>query len=481
VILTEFSLRNEPVAPGSESLLAKSITLTRSLTLSHEQNMFSFEFAALSYLDPARNQYRYMLDPLDHSWNRVDADHRVAAFTTLPAGKYTLLVQGSNNRGVWNEQGVALQLHILPPWWATWWFRSAGAVVFLALFWAAYQFRVRQLQRESRQLRDMIETIPAMAWTARPDGSNAFANRRWAEYTGLSAAGTPGTGWTIAVHPEDRQPYSEKWRVSLATGEPFESEARFRCAANGGYRWFLARGVPLRDEHGNIVRWYGTLTDIEDRKRAEEERERLRQLEADLAHINRVGIMGELAASIAHEVNQPLSGIVSNGSACLRWLSGDTPNMEEVREAVGDIVRDGKRAGEVIARIRALTKRAAMPSEKVDLNDTVREVLALVGDKAKRNSVQIRTHFGSDLAPVSGDRVQLQQVILNLIINAIEAMNGVEDRPRELTIGTLNMDADQVQISVADSGPGLDPHHGKQDLRALLHHQGLRYGYGAIH
>ena len=131
-----------------------------------------------------------MLEPLDHSWNRVDAAHRMATFTTLPAGNYTLRVQGSNNRGVWNEQGVALQLQILPPWWATWWFRGVCAVVVLTLLWMAWQYRVRQLQRESRQLRDMIETIPAMAWTARPDGSNAFVNRRWAEYTGLSAEDT---------------------------------------------------------------------------------------------------------------------------------------------------------------------------------------------------------------------------------------------------------------------------------------------------
>jgi ligand-binding sensor domain-containing protein/signal transduction histidine kinase len=148
VMLTEFSLRNRPVAPGPGSLLAKSITFTQSLTLSHKQNMFSFEFAALSYVDPSRNQYRYMIEPLDRSWNRVDADHRVAAFTTLPSGSYTLRVQGSNNRGVWNEQGTALHLQILPPWWGTWWFRAVCAVVFLAMLSLAYQFRVRDLQRE---------------------------------------------------------------------------------------------------------------------------------------------------------------------------------------------------------------------------------------------------------------------------------------------------------------------------------------------
>jgi PAS domain S-box-containing protein len=358
---------------------------------------------------------------------------------------------------VWNEQGFALHLRILPPWWGTWQFRTACAIVLLALVWAAWQYRVRQLRREVKQLQDVIETIPAMAWTVRPDGSGAFVNRRWTEYTGLSAEETTGTGWRAAVHPEDRERYQDKWRASLAAGEPFEDEARFCCAADGRYRWFLARGVPLRDKRGKILRWYGILADIEDRKRAEEAREKLRQLEADLAHINRVSMMGELAASIAHEVNQPLSGIVSNGSACLRWLTGDRPEVEEVREAVRDIVRDGKRAGEIITRIRSLTKKTASPREKLDLNDSVREVLALVGDEAKRQRVVISTQFADDLAPVSGDRVQLQQVMLNLIMNAIEAMTGVEDRPRELIITTQNIDADQVQVSVEDSGPGLDP------------------------
>ena len=197
--------------------------------------------------------------------------------------------------------------------------------------------------------------------------------------------------------------------------------------------------------------------DISDRLRAEKERERLRQLEADLAHINRVSMLGELAASVAHEVNQPISGVVSNGSACLRWLGRDAPDIEEAREAARRIVRDGKRAGEIISRIRALTKRAATPIEKLDLNETIREVLALIGDEAKRKSVMIRTHFADDLCTVSGDRVQLQQVMLNLVMNGIEAMSSVDDHARELTITTRNLDAGQVQVTVDDSGTGLDP------------------------
>ena len=217
-------------------------------------------------------------------------------------------------------------------------------------------------------------------------------------------------------------------------------------------RWSLQRS-----ERGAPVAILETNNDITERKRAEEQRERLRQLEADLAHINRVSMMGELAASISHEVNQPLSGVVSNGSASLRWLAGEVPNLEEVREGLQRIVRDGKRAGEVIARIRALTRRAEMPREQLDLNDTMREVLALVGDEAKGKSVIIRTRFAEDLSPVSGDRVQLQQVVLNLVMNGIEAMSSVGERARELLITTGNVDADQVQVSVEDSGIGIDP------------------------
>jgi C4-dicarboxylate-specific signal transduction histidine kinase len=267
--------------------------------------------------------------------------------------------------------------------------------------------------------------------------------------------GSAASGWTDAVHPNDRQVYADKWRASLAAGAPFESEARFR-RVDGEYRWLLARAVPSRDVHGKIIRWYGLLADIADRKRAEEERERRRELETELAHINRVSMMGELAASIAHEVNQPLSGVVSNGSACLRWLAANVPNLDEAREAARRIVRDGKRAGEVVARVRALTKRASTPRERLDLTETIRDVLVLVADGAKREDVSIRTDFADDVCPVLGDRVQLQQVVLNLVMNAIEAMSTVGERPRELLMRTSNIE-DQVQVTVEDSGPGLDP------------------------
>jgi len=197
--------------------------------------------------------------------------------------------------------------------------------------------------------------------------------------------------------------------------------------------------------------------DISDRVRADEQREKLRQLEAEIAHLDRLSMLGELTASIAHEVNQPLSGVVSNGSACLRWLSGETPNMEEAREAARRIVRDGKRAAEVVARVRAMTKRTEASRETLDVNETIRDVLALVGDETKKHRVLIQTEFAVNVFPVLGDRVQLQQVLLNLVMNGMEAMSNVSENARELAITTRNVDLNQVQVTVQDSGIGVDP------------------------
>jgi PAS domain S-box-containing protein len=456
VVLTDFRLFNEPVPVGGRSPLKKSISYTDSLTLSHAQNIFTLEFSALSFASPTRTRYRYRLEGLETQWNETTAIHRLVTYTTLPAREYHFHVQSKDNRGEWSKPGLTLAIRVLPAWWNAWQFRTIWITSLLLLTWFVYQFRVHQLQRESKKLRDVIDAIPGNVWSALPDGSVDFINRRWLEFSGVSSGKELGWGWEAAVHPDDRGRFVDEWHAAVACGKAMEAEARVR-RADGQYRWLLIRNVPLRDEGGKIVKWYGTSTDIDDRKLAEEERERLRELQADLAHINRVSMLGELAASVAHEVNQPLAGVVSNASASLRWLAREVPDLEEARQAVHRIVRDGKRAGEVIARIRALTRRAQMPREKLDLNETIREVLALVGDEVKRKSVIIRTQFAEDLSTLSGDRVQLQQVVLNLVMNGIEAMSSVGERARELVITTRNVDADRVQVSVEDSGIGIDP------------------------
>jgi C4-dicarboxylate-specific signal transduction histidine kinase len=204
----------------------------------------------------------------------------------------------------------------------------------------------------------------------------------------------------------------------------------------------------------NGLEFVGAVTDVTESKKAQEA---LRASQAELAHVARVMTMGELAASIAHEVNQPLAGIVANGSACIRWLAGARPDLDEAREAAQRIVRDAKRAAEVIARIRALTRKAALEMARLDLNETIKEVVALAQGEMRKNRVALRLELLDDLPSVLGDRIQLQQLVLNLFMNGIEAMSAVADRPRELAVTTQNGETDQVLVTVRDSGVGLDP------------------------
>src|SRR6266540_1482600 len=193
---------------------------------------------------------------------------------------------------------------------------------------------------------------------------------------------------------------------------------------------------------------------LTERRRAEEA---LRETQVELAHVTRVTTIGGLAAAIAHEINQPLAAVITNGNACLRWLAGTTPNLDEARQAVGRIIRDGNRASDVIAKIRALLRKTGTEKERLDMNDVIREVVALAQSEIRRNGVALRAQLEGDLPPVLGDRVQLQQVVLNLIMNGIEAMSAVGDRARELIISTQSGEIDQVHVTVQDSGIGLDP------------------------
>jgi PAS domain S-box-containing protein len=610
------------------------------------------------------------------------------------------------------------------------------------------------LRRSEIELRDIIEAIPAIAFTGQPDGSNVWVNRQWVEFTGLSGEETLGSGWQSAVHPNDLTEHAAKWHRAMASGEPFENEARYR-SARGEYRWFLARAVPLRDEQGGILKWYGILTDITERKRAEErlrvqhtvglllaeaatieevtprilraigeclgwdvgalwrvdrgiealrrveswhrasievpeferagseftfvaglglpgrvwsslkpayipdvvpdenlprraiaEREglhaafgfpillggevlgvieffsrelrqpdqelldvlatigsqigqfierkraaaqlreseqnyrtlfesidegfctievlfdqnekpvdyrflqispsferqtgiknaagrrmreiapqheenwfeiygrialtgepmrfenearqlgrwydvyafrvedpnrrrvgilfnditerkraeaeardserRYREVRAELTHASRVATMGQLTASIAHETKQPIAAAVADAQAGLNWLDAQPPNLKEVRLALGCIVGDGKRAADVIDRIRGLIKKAPPQKEDLEINEAVLEVIALTRAEILTNGVSVQTQLAAGLPVIRADRVQLQQVILNLIINAVEAMRDVGEEDRELVISTRN-EPDGVCVEVRDSGPGLAP------------------------
>ena len=449
IVLTDFRLFDRPVMVGSASPLSSSIGYTSGLTLSHDQNIFSLEFSALSYFNSATNRYRYKLDGLDHQWHEVGSNQRLLTYTTLPVGTYTFRVQGATSRGAWSEPALELRIQILPPWWNTWWFRALCAAAFLGALWVLYRLRIRQMRRQERKLRDVVETIPTLAWTALPDGSMDFGNRHWLEYTGLSTERTIGSGWRDAVHPEDLEQHAEKWRVSLATGGLFDSEVRYRQCATGKYHWFLTRAVPLRDKQGKILKWYGISTDIEDRKRAEQEREQLR---SDLAHVNRVSTLGELAASLSHELKQPIAAAMTNAQTCIRWLNRDRPDVDEALEATKRVVKDGARATKIIDRLRSLYKKSPPRREMVDVNEMIPEMLLLLRGEANRYSIRTRTELTPDLPKITADRVQLQQVFMNLMLNSIEAM---KDTGGELAIKTELDQSGQLLISVSDTGVGL--------------------------
>jgi len=405
------------------------------------------DYTALSYATPQKVSFRYMLEDRDARFQEAGT-RRQAFYNDLRPGHYRFRVIACNSDGVWNEAGAHLDFSVLPTYYQTIWFRTLCLGAFLALLWAAYAARIRRLRQQEKKLRDVIETMPTFAWTALPDGSEDFVNRHWHEYSGLSFEESVGSGWQAAVHPADLKLHLEKWRTCLATGEPFQSEVRYR-RADGQYRWFLARAVPLRDEGGKIVKWYGISTDIEDRKRAEQEREQLR---ADLAHVNRVSLLGELAASIAHELKQPISVTMVNANTCIRWLEREKPDLEEACETAHNILNASKRASEIIDRLRSLYKKAPPQRELVDVNEIVDEMVVLLRGEANRYAISIHADLTANIPKIMADRVQLQQVLMNLMLNGIEAM---AETGGVLRIKCQLCQGGQLLVSVSDIGVGL--------------------------
>jgi PAS domain S-box-containing protein len=697
-----------PALPHIEAITADNNTanLAAFVHIPPSPRRITFEYTGLSLAVPGRIRFRYFLEGFDSSWSQPVAA-REAVYTNLGPGSYRFRLVASNSEGLWNGPETAIAVNVGPAYYQTYWFRLSCVAICMALLWALYRWRVHRLKSQEKRLRDVVETIPAMTFTALSDGSCTFVNKRWTEYTGLSVEQSSSAGWQRAVHPEDLAQHSENWRISVATGRLFEGEARFRRAAVGDYRWFLVRGVPLRGQHGNILRWYGTLTDIEDRKRAEEalqqsqfylaegqrlahlgscafnpsgffeywsqemfkihgldpqkgaptleqylatvhpqdrnsmvntikrmhaersgcdvkkrivrpdgeqryvrcvgipvvegevlkgflgtamditeqelltqelerrqahlteaqklthtgswawrladrktvhlseewyriygfdpaegaptweeylervhpedrlnwkgiieraivekadyelefrivipngkvkwihtvghpvlsdagdleqfvgsstditerksaeqEREKLRQLEADLAHTNRVSTLGEMAASLAHEIKQPIAAAITSANSCIEWLAHEPPNLDRARSAAARIDKYGNRAAEIIDRIRSFYTKSPPRRELVDVNGIIQEMLTLLKGEASRYSVAMRTELAAEIPKITADLVQLQQVFMNLMLNAIEAM---KDSGGELTVKS-QLQEGQLQFSVSDTGVGL--------------------------
>jgi PAS domain S-box-containing protein len=471
------------------------------------------------------------------------------------------------------------------------------------------------------QFRLAIDKIPGLVWSSLPNGYVDFLNQRWCDYTGLSMEEAIGWGWQVAVSAEDLPSLVDIWIAVLKSGEPGEAVARLR-RFDGTFRWFLFRAMPVRDETGTVVKWYGETTDIDDQKRAEallagEKRllemiakgqglhptldalcrlvddnadgahctillrertgtrvrhgaaptfpagddaeqvvvedvavdagrndsawrgaalahgwraywnrpilslegkvlgtfglyadkpgrpspqqsslieqcchiatiaiervyseDALHQVRAELAHVSRAASLGALTASIAHEINQPLSGIVTNASTCVRLLDTDPPNIRGARETARRTIRDANRAADVIARLRALFRKKSITAESFDIDQAILEVVALLRRDIEASHVSLRTELGAAFRPVSGDRVQIQQVVVNLVLNAIDALSTSGNGERRLLLKTDAADADYVQIVVEDSGVGLDPAHAERifDPFYTTKHDGMGMG-----
>ena len=715
----------------------------RRLQLPARLRNLSINFTALSFVDPEKVRFRFKLEGQDTDWREV-INERHVEYSNLPPGNYIFRVAASNNSGAWNEQGDTFNFFVAPAYYQTNWFRGLCVAIALAALWGIYLQRIRRLRSQEKQLRDVINTIPANVWRTSTQGAVDFINQRWQELTGLPPEAALGWNWESVVHPDDRGKFLADWHAALQNGQTVESELRLRVA-NGEYRWFLIRAVALRDEARNILRWYGVLTDIEDLKRAEaliagekrilelvakgnllpeileslcrlveeqalgalasillvegdrlkhggapslpkaytqaidgvligpcvgscgtaayrrqqvivediatdplwvdyrgaalphslracwstpifspeglvigtfamyyreprspsqrdqeiieqithlagvaiqrklaeeklqrseaylaesqrlthtgswayktaggplywseenfriwgfqphlgmpdlamlhkrmhpedrdreiayaqraaragtdfvqefrivlpdgttrhihavghpvfsangevtevvgthvdvterkrvdEEREKLRKLETELAHKNRLTMLGELASSLAHEINQPIAATITSANACLRWLMRDPPDLERARAATKRIEKDGTRAAEIVQRLRAFYKTGAPPQrELIDINEVVGEMLVLLRNEAIRHSVSLRTELSPKLPHALADRVQLQQVLMNLMLNGIEAMT---QGPGELTIRSQRSENGWLLISVSDTGVGI--------------------------
>ena len=275
----------------------------------------------------------------------------------------------------------------------------------------------------------------------------------------------PGTEPTLElaldrIHPEDRRMVRKLVDRVSNEREDLDFEHRL-LMPDGSVKYLRVVGHPSTKDELGRVEFVGAITDMTERKLAEkalqEKEVSLRQTQAELAYVSRVTTMGQLAASIAHEVNQPLMGVVTNASASLRYLGWDTPNLVEAKEAIRAIIRDGNRAADVVSRMRGLFKKARQAKEPLSINEAIEEVVLLTSGEARRNKVELRAELAANLPLVMADRVQIQQVVMNLILNGIQAMSAVEDRGRVLVVRTQRGEGDQVRVAVQDSGIGIDP------------------------
>jgi PAS domain S-box-containing protein len=285
---------------------------------------------------------------------------------------------------------------------------------------------------------------------------------------GFDPEAGPGSLQTFSqrVHPDDLHRVMEVWERAIREGADYELDFRV-VLPEGIVKHIHTEAHPVFNPSGDLIEFIGTSIDVTERKRAEEEREKLRHAEADLAHVSRVTTMGELSASLAHEIKQPIAAAITDANTCLRWLARDEPDLEEARAAAMRVVKDATRASEIVSHVRLLFKKGVSERELVDVNEVIREMIVLLRNEITRYSIAVRTELAQDLPQIVGDRVQLQQVMMNLIMNSIDAMREAEGT-RELAIKSQPAENGRLMVSVSDTGLGLPPHQADQIFNAFF-------------
>jgi hypothetical protein len=308
------------------------------------------------------------------------------------------------------------------------------------------------LRGRERELSLLVDMVPSNLWRLSPEGETTLANKHMADFLGMDLGDKSRLEvvFDTIFHPDDAAEVEDVLGRCLQTGQRFAMKYRLR-RADGVYRWMSGRAEPMRDESGRIVQWFGLCHDIDDQVHAEEA---LRRASDKLARATQAASLAELSASIAHEVNQPLAAVVANSHACHRWLTAAPPNLERAKITVERITRDANSAADVVSRIRALFRRAPQARSPEDFNRLIGEVCRLMADEIVANDIHIKTTLEPDLPSIALDRVQMQQVLVNLIRNGIEAMDAVASGAREIQIRSSLDGLDAIHVEIRDSGTG---------------------------
>lgn len=307
-----------------------------------------------------------------------------------------------------------------------------------------------EIQESERQLRLLTEAIPQQIWRADAAGSIEYCNQHLIDYLGRSPESLRGDVFFAALHPEDEPLFRQGWGSAVESGGRFEIETRIR-SGNGSYQWFLVRSIPQLNAMGEVARWYGIHIDIDQQRRAQQD---LVTAQDRLSRLSHTLSMAEMAASIAHELNQPLTAVVSHAYACREWLRSEPANLAKASATTEKIVEESARASAVVSRVRALFRKEAQVRELTDINLLIRELARVLRDEAIRREVSIALALEQGLPHLEVDPVQIQQVLLNLAMNGMDAMSQ-SPPPRELKIRTEHRSDREMLISVEDRGPGI--------------------------